>query len=89
VLPVPFRGGVELAGREARDVSGAEDLGLLVRDHADVPDLLRRIGAVYPRMGPPAAGDEQRLAACRASDLHWARTRHAERAAELRATSGD
>jgi hypothetical protein len=84
-LPVPFVGGREFVGRDARDVVGAEDLGLLARDRVNVADLLRTIGAEYAGIGAPTSGDEARLAACRFEDLYWARTRYADRAAELRA----
>ena len=50
-LPVPFAGGLEFAGRDAGAVSGADDLGSLVRTKLDVPDLLRQIEDTYTRMG--------------------------------------
>lgn|GEM_PF-3711212 len=86
-LPVPFAGGIEFAGRNAGAVSGADDLGLLVRTKVDVPDLLRQIEVNYTRMGAPESEDEKHLAACRFDDLYWARMRHADRANELREAS--
>lgn len=83
-LPVPFAGGTEFAGRDPAEVVGAEDLGLLTRDRVDIPALLREIEATYTPVGPPSTDDEIRLALCRFADLHWARTRYADRAAELR-----
>lgn len=82
--PVPFTGGDEFVGRDPALVIGAADLGLLSRDRNDVAALLETIGAIYGRMGEPEGDMETRLAACRFGDLHWARTRYAERAAELR-----
>jgi predicted nucleotidyltransferase component of viral defense system len=84
-LPVPFVGGWEFAARDASKVVGADDLGLLSRDHVDIPGLLRVIEATYVRIGGPTGESETRLAACHFGDVHWARTRYAERAAELRA----
>lgn len=86
-LPVPFAGGTEFAGRNPAQVVGAEDLGLLARDRVDIPALLRTIEGFYPRIGAPTGEVEIRLATCRSDDLHWARTRYAERAAELRAAA--
>ncbi len=86
-LPVPFAGGIEFAGRDAGTVTGADDLGLLVRTTVDIPDLLRQIEVDYTRTGAPETEDEKRLAACRIDDLYWARTHHVERAEELRATA--
>lgn len=83
-LPVPFAGGTEFAGRNPAQVVGAEDLGLLARDRVDIPALLRTIEGFYPRIGAPTGEVEIRLATCRSDDLYWARTRYAERAAELR-----
>lgn len=86
-LPVPFAGGVEFGGRDAGNVVGAEDLGLLARDRVDIPALLRAIEGFYPRIGAPTGETEVRLSACRFDDLFWARTRYNERAAELRAAT--
>lgn len=86
-LPVPFAGGTEFAGRNPAQVVGAEDLGLLARDRVDIPALLRTIEGFYPRIGAPTGEVEIRLATCRLDDLYWARTRYAERAAELRAAA--
>ena len=83
-LPVPFAGGTEFAGRDPSQVVGAEDLGLLARDRVDISALLRTIEGFYPRIGAPTGEVEIRLATCRLDDLYWARTRYAERAAELR-----
>jgi predicted nucleotidyltransferase component of viral defense system len=83
-LPVPFAGGAEFAGRDPANVIGAEDLGLLTGAPVDIGELLRTIGGIYPRIGVPTGKTEVRLAACRFDDLYWARTRYAERAAELR-----
>lgn len=83
-LPVPFTGGDEFVGRDPALVIGAADLGLLARDRTDVAAFLETIGAIYGRVGEPAGEVETRLAACRYSDLHWARARYTERAAELR-----
>ena len=83
-LPVPFTGGDEFVGRDPDLVIGSDDLGLLVRDRADVALLLETISAIYGRMGEPVGDTEARLAACRFGDLHWARARYAERAQELR-----
>ncbi len=83
-LPVPFTGGNEFVGRDPGLVIGAADLGLLAHDRTDVAALLETIGAIYGRVGKPAGDTETRLAACRFGDLHWARARYAERAAELR-----
>lgn len=87
-LPVPFTGGDEFVGRDHARVIGATDLGLLARDRTDVPSMLDSIAAIYGRMGAPAGETETRLAACRFGDLHWARTRYAERAGELRRVRG-
>jgi Uncharacterized conserved protein len=86
-LPVPFAGGTEFAGRNPAQVVGAEDLGLLARDRVDIPALLLTIEGFYPRIGAPTGEVEIRLATCRLDDLYWARTRYAERAAELRAAA--
>lgn len=86
-LLVPFAGGTEFAGRNPAQVVGAEDLGLLARDRVDIPALLRTIEGFYPRIGAPTGEVEIRLATCRSDDLYWARTRYAERAAELRAAA--
>jgi hypothetical protein len=86
-LPVPFAGGAEFVGRDAAEVVGADDLGLLARDRVDISVLLRAIEATYGRIGAPAGDQEIRLASCRTTDRHWARTRYAERAAELRAAA--
>ncbi len=83
-LPVPFVGGAEFADRDAFKVVGADDLGLLARDRVDIQVLLRIIEATYVRIGKATGETETRLAACRFDDLHWARTRYAERARELR-----
>ena len=87
-LPVPFAGGTEFADRDPAKVVGGEDLGLLARDRVDIPALLRAIEATYTRIGAPSTDDEIRLAACRFDDLHWARTRYTDRAAELRGAAG-
>jgi predicted nucleotidyltransferase component of viral defense system len=86
-LPVPFAGGAEFTGRDARDVVGADDLGRLVQGAVDTGELLTRIAAVYGRMGAPSSADEVRLAGCRFDDRYWARTRYAARASELRTTT--
>ena len=83
-LPVPFRGGIEFAGREVANVIGADDLGLLARDRVDVEQSLKKIEATYARMGEPVGDAEKRLAACRFGDLHWARELYAKRASQLR-----
>jgi len=83
-LPVPFSGGTEFTDRDVRDVVDLDDLGLLARDRVDGPALMRTIGIEYARMGAPRGTTEARLAQCRTTDLHWARTRYRERAAELR-----
>ncbi len=83
-LPVPFAGGTEFAGRDASRVVGADDLGLLARDRVDIQALLRIVEATDMRIGKPTGETETGLAACRFDDLHWARTRYAERARELR-----
>ena len=83
-LPVPFAGGIEFAGRDPAMVVGADDLGLVARDRVDMPAMLAAIEVSYSRIGAPAGGDEIRLATCRFADLHWARTRYTDRAAELR-----
>ena len=86
-LPVPFEGGMEFAGRDASNVVGVDDLGLLSRDQVDIPALLRSIEATYGRIGRPTGEAETRLAACHSGDVHWARARYAVRAAELRAAA--
>ena len=87
-LPVPFAGGTEFAGRDPGKVVGAEDLGLLARDHVDIAAMLRTIEGFYQGIGAPTGETEVRLATCRFDDLYWARTRYTERAAELRARHG-
>ena len=70
----------------ARDPAlGAEDLGLLSRDAVDVSVMLRSIEVTDTRIGVPTGPDETRLATCPCADPCRARTRYAERAAELRA----
>jgi len=83
-LPVPFAGGVEFTGRDARDVVGADDLGRLVQGAIDTGEMLDRVAALYGRMGAPSSADEVRLANCRFEDSYWAKTRYAARARELR-----